>query len=221
MDCTKHSAALKSTDSGEEVDTVETLIKSLYIEKSSNYHRKAMQRLSLKNKNPFKRKFVKKPRRKVSICYSFLQSKHLQDKLEDTASDTTLVKDANKESKVMLKITDKLAKLWSEDGYRDLNVSTPTFRVTTTTTSKSTTPNASSADSKKNATSAAFTESTTALSGEAVDLSENQPNQVSSQTCARQAMYDYCDSVTELAAYLDEALFIPRKMSFMAEMMYT
>ncbi len=56
MDCTKHSAALKSTDSGEEVDTVETLIKSLYIEKSSNYHRKAMQRLSLKNKNPFKRK---------------------------------------------------------------------------------------------------------------------------------------------------------------------
>lgn len=57
MDCTKLSAELESADSGEqEVDKVETLIRSLYIEKSSNYHRKAMQRLSLKNKNPFKRK---------------------------------------------------------------------------------------------------------------------------------------------------------------------
>lgn len=58
MDCTKLSAELESADSGgeQEVDKVETLIRSLFIEKSSNYHRKAMQRLSLKNKNPFKRK---------------------------------------------------------------------------------------------------------------------------------------------------------------------
>ncbi|KPM11792.1 hypothetical protein QR98_0103670 [Sarcoptes scabiei] len=40
-----------------------------------------------------------------------------------------------------------------------------------------------------------------------------------SQSCARQALNDFYDSsVIELAAYLDETLFIPKKMSFMAEM---
>lgn len=168
---------------------------------------------------------VKKQKRKLSICYNVL---HVLDKLEDTATDTltTLDKDPDgKESNVMLKITDKLAKMWSSDGYRDcLNISAPTLRVTNP---KLTAAAASSTDSKKNGTVSlaalsASTESTTALSSEEVDLSENPTNQVSSQTCARQAMYDYCDSsVTELAAYLDETLFIPRKMSFMAEMMYT
>jgi len=42
------------------------------------------------------------------------------------------------------------------------------------------------------------------------------------KTCARQAMDASCDaSADELAAYLDDTLFLPRKMSFMAEMMYT
>ena len=42
------------------------------------------------------------------------------------------------------------------------------------------------------------------------------------KTCARQAMDANCDaSANELAAYLDDTLFLPRKMSFMAEMMYT
>ena len=42
------------------------------------------------------------------------------------------------------------------------------------------------------------------------------------KTCARQAMDPSCDaSADELAAYLDDTLFLPRKMSFMAEMMYT
>lgn len=164
---------------------------------------------------------MKKQKRKLSVCYSVLQGKQVLDRLEDTTTETPLTKNAEaKESKVMMKITDKLAKLWSEDGYRDcLNISAPTFRVT----NPKLTVTASSTDSKKDAIiSAASTESTTALSSEEVDLSENHLNQVSSQTCARQAMYDYCDSsVIELAAYLDETLFIPRKMSFMAEMMYT
>ena len=42
------------------------------------------------------------------------------------------------------------------------------------------------------------------------------------KSCARQAMDRSCDaSADELAAYLDDTLFLPRKMSFMAEMMYT
>ena len=42
------------------------------------------------------------------------------------------------------------------------------------------------------------------------------------KSCARQAMDATCDaSADELAAYLDDTLFLPRKMSFMAEMMYT
>lgn len=42
------------------------------------------------------------------------------------------------------------------------------------------------------------------------------------KSCARQAMDGSCDaSVDELAAYLDDTLYLPRKMSFMAEMMYT
>lgn len=100
----------------------------------------------------------------------------------------------------MLKITEKMAKAWNEDGYRKVILPS-----TAENTSQSSEQNKSTAASNNNSE----------------DNSENH-SQVSSQTCARQAMYDYCDSsVTELAAYLDEALFIPRKMSFMAEMMYT
>ena len=101
----------------------------------------------------------------------------------------------------MLKITEKMAKIWNEDGYRESLSALPITKSVAN-------------ESKKELT-------TTTASSSNEENSENHP-QVSSQTCARQAMYDYCDSsVTELAAYLDEALFIPRKMSFMAEMMYT
>jgi len=43
------------------------------------------------------------------------------------------------------------------------------------------------------------------------------------KSCARQALYDSNSdaSVDELAAYFDDNLYLPRKMSFMAEMMYT
>lgn len=43
------------------------------------------------------------------------------------------------------------------------------------------------------------------------------------KTCARQALCDPTSdaSVDELAAYFDDNLYLPRKMSFMAEMMYT
>ena len=114
---------------------------------------------------------------------------------EDTEDDT---------NKVMLKITNKMAKIWNLDGYRDGSSSS-------TTTSTST----SNGDTSKGVNVTTTAESIND------ETSENH-SQVSSQTCARQAMYDYSNSsVTELAAYLDETLFIPKKMSFMAEMMYT
>ena len=104
---------------------------------------------------------------------------------------------------MMLKISEQMSKIWSDDGYRE-----------SITTLQSTTKNSCN-DSKKDIST------TTATNNSSDDNSENY-SQVYSQTCARQAMYDYCDSsVTELAAYLDEALVIPRKMSFWAEMMYT
>lgn len=106
----------------------------------------------------------------------------------------------------MLKITEKMAKMWNDDGYREILPAQ--LRSTKISSNSLKYENASTA-----------TPSTTTTNSE-----ENSENhlQVSSQTCARQAMYDYCDSsVTELAAYLDEALFIPRKMSFMAQNIYS
>ncbi len=78
-----------------------------------------------------------------------------------------------------------------------------------------------------------FTHSSKSLSKWRNNLDENncaksalKPNKVilkEEKSCARQAL---CDSnsdadVDELAAYFDDNLYLPRKMSFMAEMMYT
>lgn len=105
------------------------------------------------------------------------------------------------ESKLMSDITEKMAKIWNESGYRELKCKRKPTAPSNVELVKQV---AAEAEAKTMETSA-----------------ENVDN-FSSQTCARQALYDYCDSsVTELAAYLDETLYIPRKMSFMAEMMYT
>ena len=139
---------------------------------------------------------LEKQKRKKSIHYNLTHCKESIINLEISSDKSSKAK----ENIVLYKVTKKMAKLWNEDGYRELN-----SRVTA-----------------KKKTSNVHKKRNNVNPGENnVENNENL-SQVSSQTCARQAMYDYCDSsVTELAAYLDEALFIPRKMSFMAEMMYT
>jgi len=49
-----------------------------------------------------------------------------------------------------------------------------------------------------------------------------EPTEIS-QSCSQQAMLPQCDDITinELAAYFDTYVHIPKKMSLMAEMMYT
>ena len=97
------------------------------------------------------------------------------------------------ETKHISDITEKMAKIWNESGYRDIE-STCTPKL------------------------APLAQDDTKVAETNGEINEKFSN----KTCARQAMHDYCDSsVTELAAYLDETLYIPKKMSFMAEMMYT
>ncbi|KAF7488469.1 hypothetical protein SSS_03558 [Sarcoptes scabiei] len=99
-------------------------------------------------------------------------------------------------------IDQQMAALWNKDGYRN---------------------NRSENYSFKNPIS--FVKNETNIRNE---MNQNFPAtsietiNTNSQSCARQALNDFYDSsVIELAAYLDETLFIPKKMSFMAEMMYT
>lgn len=102
----------------------------------------------------------------------------------------------------MININEKMASLWTQSGYR----------ITKKRDSKKN-------DSLKSNNTRLIIDTNNDNDGD-IDSSSNK--QTSSQTCARQALNDYCDSsVIELAAYLDETLFIPKKMSFMAEMMYT
>nr|XP_027200201.1 myb-like protein I [Dermatophagoides pteronyssinus] len=101
--------------------------------------------------------------------------------------------------KLMYDINDKMASLWTKNGYRNSN-------------------NENNNDCGHQQATATDNLNNDKTNTE-ISSSSNQQ-----QTCAQQAtLYDNCDSslVIELAAYLDETLYIPKKMSFMAEMMYT
>lgn len=104
--------------------------------------------------------------------------------------------------KLMYDINDKMASLWTKNGYRNSN------------------ENNDDCGHQQNSTST----TTDNLNNDKTNTEISSSNQQQQQTCAQQAtLYDNCDSslVIELAAYLDETLYIPKKMSFMAEMMYT
>ena len=101
--------------------------------------------------------------------------------------------------KLMYDINDKMASLWTKNGYRNSD-------------------NENNNDCGHQQATATDNLNNDKTNTE-ISSSSNQQ-----QTCAQQAtLYDNCDSslVIELAAYLDETLYIPKKMSFMAEMMYT
>lgn len=109
-------------------------------------------------------------------------------------------RDWNEEG-IMININEKMASLWTQCGYR--------------ITKKCDSKNKDCLKNKNNTKLIIDNDNDG-------DIESSSNKQTSSQTCARQALNDYCDSsVIELAAYLDETLFIPKKMSFMAEMMYT
>lgn len=97
------------------------------------------------------------------------------------------------DDKLIANITESMAQIWTVKGYRSLS-------KIEDKTEKSTPSQAM----KRSASSSSIV--------------SNQ------QTCARQASSSACDSnlsIAELSAYFDETLFLPKKMSFMAEMMYT
>ena len=101
--------------------------------------------------------------------------------------------------KLMYDINDKMASLWTKNGYRN------------------------SDNENNNDCGHQQATATDNLNNDKTNTEISSSNQ-QQQTCAQQAtLYDNCDSslVIELAAYLDETLYIPKKMSFMAEMMYT
>lgn len=115
---------------------------------------------------------------------------------------TSTTTDIINDDKLIADINDKMASLWTKNGYRnnsDINFGQKTDKHCL---------------KEKNNLENNINSTETVSS-----VSSSQQ-----QTCAQQAtLYDNCDSslVIELAAYLDETLYIPKKMSFMAEMMYT
>ena len=111
-------------------------------------------------------------------------------------------------------ITYKMVELWCSDGYREPNNKDNCKKKTISTKTKKDV-------SASPAVSSVSSSSTTAASSSS-KCTESNPNE--GLTCARQANYDYSDyntpSVNELAAYFEDGLFFPKKMSFMAERMY-
>lgn len=115
-------------------------------------------------------------------------------------------------NKLMADINDKMASLWTENGYRNTNSDDGHCGQKNNKHQSKEINLTKNNINNNNNNNENYTETST--------LSSSQQQ----QTCAQQAtLYDNCDSslVIELAAYLDETLYIPKKMSFMAEMMYT
>lgn len=136
----------------------------------------------------------------MSIGYSSSQCKQLIGTLKMTPNEVSKT-----DTKLISDITEGIAQIWNNTGYREAS------------SRGSTKSSGSKRKSKQSKDDSLILspESTTSQDTE----SSACPKQ---QSCAQQALNDYFDSsVTELAAYLDETLYIPRKMSFMAEMMYT
>ncbi|OTF74722.1 hypothetical protein BLA29_008535 [Euroglyphus maynei] len=137
----------------------------------------------------------KKTKTKSTINSNQLALDYINNVIK-TSTTTDIIND----DKLIADINDKMASLWTKNGYR--NNSDNNFGQKT---------DKHCLKEKNNLENNNSTETSSVSSSQ-------------QQTCAQQAtLYDNCDSslVIELAAYLDETLYIPKKMSFMAEMMYT
>lgn len=101
-------------------------------------------------------------------------------------------------------ISDKMASLCVEDGYRQQKKDNQKQKCVQKITSLT-------------------SNQTCALQAAGTQGMANSTANTNSSTNTSNQHLSSCDtpSVVELAAYLDETLYIPKKMSFMAEMMYT
>ena len=111
-----------------------------------------------------------------------------------------------------------MVELWCSDGYREPSQKDSHMKKKTIHSNNKDDKDKSCEPTSSSAISSSLSTVPSSLSSKGGDSNPNE-----GLTCARQANCDYSESpsVNELAAYFEEGLFFPKKMSFMAEMMYT